>query len=143
MLLFYYLVPIFKQNRRKKIQFPYLAQSGVTTTNTWLILAPVNFFSQVKGLAGEKFWLAEQGEEFESSHHRRLVADTPEHRAEATRDLTVSELSRKADKYSAKPTADYTAQEAQAAREGVEVSLVNSFPFCSTTNLSAHVFSKI
>ena len=72
-----------------------------------------------------------------------MVADATEHRAEATRDVTVSELSKKADKYSAKPVANHTAQEAQEAREGVEVSLVNSFPFCSTTNLSAHVLSKI
>ena len=64
------------------------------------------------------------------------------HRAEAKRDLTVSKLSKKADKYAAQPTANYTAQEAQVAREGVEVSLANSFPFFSTTNLSAYVFSR-
>lgn len=36
-----------------------------------------------------------------------MVADVMECRAEATRDATVSELSKKADKYSAKPTANY------------------------------------
>ena len=56
------------------------------------------------------------------------------HRAEAKRDLTISKLSKKADKY--------TAQEAQEAREDMEVSLANSFPFFSTTNLSAYVFSR-
>ena len=65
-----------------------------------------------------------------------------EHRAETKRDLTVSKLSKKADKYSAQPTANYTAHEAQEAREGVEVSLVDIFPFFSTTDLSAYVFSR-
>lgn len=64
------------------------------------------------------------------------------HREEAKRDLTVSKLSKKADKYAAQPTANYTAHEAPEAREGVEVSLANSFPFFSATNLSAYVFSR-
>lgn len=72
----------------------------------------------------------------------QMVADATEHRAEATRDITISELSKKADKSSAQPMANYTSQEAQEAREGVEVSLLNSFPFFSSTNLSAHVSFK-
>lgn len=65
----------------------------------------------------------------------------PQSRAEATRDVTVSELSEKDDMYLAKPTASYTPQEAQEAGEGIEVSLVENFPFSSFTNLRAHVFS--
>lgn len=63
LLLFYYVAVIFKQNIKKKNKpnSQYLGQSKVTTTNTAvtrMTLVDVSCFSPVKGLAGEKFWLA-------------------------------------------------------------------------------------
>lgn len=66
-----------------------------------------------------------------------MVADVIELRAESARDSTVSQLSKKAKKYPAKPTANYIAQESQEARKGIKVSLIKIFLFSTSINLSA------
>lgn len=63
--------------------------------------------------------------------------------ADAARYFSISELSKTADRDSAMAAAHHTAQEAQEARDSVEVSLMNSLPFSLSTHLSAHVSSKI
>lgn len=70
-----------------------------------------------------------------------MAADVMQLRAEATRDFAISELSKKSNTQPHQLPIIHP--EAQKAREGVKVALINSLPFSSSTTLSACLFKDL